>query len=140
MKKIISMRNRSDYKASLERIKELWGAGPGTEEFDELDSLATLVDRYEERQFPLEPHPDPIQVIFNRMDDLDLSRKDLEPCIGGKSRVSEILNKKRALTLPMIRKLSALLRVPADMLVTEYPLAGSQPSSQCDGKGEMVAG
>lgn len=139
MIKTISIRTRSDYEAALERMKELWDAKPGTEEFDELDSLATLVDRYEEKEFPLQP-PDPIQVILARMDDLDLSRKDLEPCIGGRSRVSEILNKKRALTLPMIRKLSALLRVPADMLINEYPLIVSQPPSSCGRKGKMVAG
>ena len=135
MRHIIAIRNRSDYEAALERVKELWDAKPGTEEFDELDSLSGLVERYEEKEFPFEP-PDPIQVILARMDDLNLSRKDLEPCIGGRPRVSEILNKRRALTLPMIRKLSALLRVPADMLVPEYPLA----ASGCGGKGKMVAG
>lgn len=139
MRQIIVIRNRGDYEAALERIKKLWDAKPGTEGFDELDSLATLVDRYEEKQFPFDP-ADPVQVIFDRMDDLGLSRKDLESCIGSRPRVSEILNKKRALTLPMIRKLSALLRVPADMLIKEYPLMVSQPSSSCDGKGKMVAG
>ncbi len=102
-----------------------------------MDSLATLVDRYEEKEFPLEP-PDPIEVIFARMDDLDLSRKDLEPCIGARSRVSEILNRKRALTLPMIRKLSALLRVPADMLIAEYPLTESPSPSTNKGEGRLA--
>ena len=139
MRKSVNIRNRRDYEAALDRMKELWGAKPGTEEFDELDFLAAVVDRYEEKEFPLEP-PDPIQVILARMDDLNLSRKDLEPCIGARSRVSEILNKKRALSLPMIRKLSVLLRIPADLLITEYPLNVSQASSSYEGKDTMVAG
>ena len=124
--KIRSIRNKRDHEAALARIEELWDAKSGTPEFDELDVLAALVERYEEKIFPIDS-PDPITAIVARMDDLGLTRKDLEPCIGSRARVSEILNRRRALTLPMIRKLGELLRIPTDMLTPDYPLAKSQP-------------
>ncbi|MFC1834288.1 type II toxin-antitoxin system HigA family antitoxin [Thermodesulfobacteriota bacterium] len=122
--KIISVRDDKAHEAAVARIEELWDAKPGTPEFEELDVLATLVDSYEEKKLLMDP-PSPMEVIQARMDDLGLTRKALEPCIGHKGRVSEILNRKRPLTLPMIRKLSALLRVPSDLLTPEYPLDNS---------------
>ncbi|MDQ7785426.1 MAG: hypothetical protein RDU20_21255 [Desulfomonilaceae bacterium] len=119
--KIKAIRNESDHKAALACIEELWNAKPGTPEYEEADVLITLVDAYEDKQFPT-GDLDPIETILIRMDDLGLTRKDLEPCIGTRARVSEILNRKRSLTLPMIRRLSELLRVPADFLIADYPV------------------
>ena len=118
---IKSIRNEIDHNAALARIEELWDAKPGTPEYEEADVLITLVDTYENEQFP-SGDLDPIETILIRMDDLGLTRKDLEPCIGTRARVSEILNRKRSLTLPMIRKLSGVLRVPADFLIADYPV------------------
>ncbi|MFH1114785.1 MAG: hypothetical protein V1792_12795 [Pseudomonadota bacterium] len=128
---IKSIRNEIDHKAALARIEQLWNAKPGTPEYEEADVLATLVDAYEDEQFPT-GDLDPIETILIRMDDLDLTRKDLEPCIGTRARVSEILNRKRALTLPMIRKLSALLRVPADFLIADYQVESVSRHNQGD--------
>lgn len=77
-------------------------------------------------KFPIDP-PDPIEAILVRMEHLGLTQKDLEPCIGSRSRVSEILNRRRALTLPMIRNLAELLRIPTDMLTPSYPLVKAHP-------------
>lgn len=121
---IRAIRNETDHETALARIQELWGAKPGTPEGEEFNVLVTLVDVYEGEKYPVEPlHP--VEAITIRMDDLGLTRKDLEPCIGTRARVSEILNRKRALTLPMIRKLSDLLRLPADHLIGSYPLVES---------------
>ena len=128
---IKSVRNEIDHKAALARIEELWGAKPGTPEYEEADVLATLVDAYEDEQFPT-GDLDPIETILIRMDDLGLTRKDLEPCIGTRARVSEILNRKRSLTLPMIRKLSGLLRVPADFLIADYPVESGSRQNHGD--------
>ena len=94
---------------------------PGTEEFDRLDVLITLVEAYEEKIFPV-PLPDPIEAILFHMERLGLSRRDLEPYIGGSGRVSEILSRERRLTLSMIRQLSEALRIPIAALAQEYPL------------------
>jgi HTH-type transcriptional regulator/antitoxin HigA len=132
---IKSIRNEIDHRAALARIEELWDAKPGTREYEEADVLITLVDAYEDEQFPT-GDLDPIETILIRMDDLGLTRKDLEPCIGTRARVSEILNRKRSLTLPMIRKLSGLLRVPADFLIGDYPV---ESASRHDETGETNA-
>jgi HTH-type transcriptional regulator/antitoxin HigA len=98
------------------RIEELLNATPNTPESDELDMLATLVDAFEAKHDPIDL-PDPIAVIEFRMDQQQLSRKDLEPMIGSRARVSEVLAGKRPLTLPMIRRLASGLGVPADLLI-----------------------
>ena len=121
---IMAIRNEKDHETALARMRELWGAKPGTAEGDEFDVLVTLVNAFENEQYPM-GSLNPIETIMIRMDDLGLTRKDLEPCIGSRGRVSEILNRKRALTLPMIRKLADLLKIPADFLIDSYPLAGS---------------
>lgn len=91
-------------------------AEPGTDEGDELEVLAALIEVYEERHFPVDP-PDPIEAIRFRMDQQGLTRRDLEPYIGPSGRVSEVLNRKRRLTLPMIRRLHEGLGIPLESLV-----------------------
>jgi len=98
------------------RIAQLMGAEPGTEASDELEVLVTLVDAYEARQFPMNA-PEPLTVIKFQMEQQGLTRRDLEPMIGSRARVSEILTGKRALTLPMIRRLHQGLRIPVELLV-----------------------
>jgi len=114
--RIQPVRTAAEHDAALERITELMSAKPGTEESDELEVLVTLVDAYEARHFPMKV-PDPVAVIRFQMEQQGLSRKDLEPMIGTRARVSEILTGKRALTLPMIRRLHHGLRIPLDLLV-----------------------
>jgi HTH-type transcriptional regulator/antitoxin HigA len=110
--------------AAIKRIEKLMGAKPGSMEGDELDMLATLVDAYEEKHFPMDA-PDPIAAIEFRMEQQGLTRKDLEPMIGSRARVSEVMNRKRGLTLPMIRRVRTRLGISADLLVgTEKVRAG----------------
>jgi HTH-type transcriptional regulator/antitoxin HigA len=110
------VRTREDHRAAVARIEVLMNAPAGSPEADELDILATLVDAFEAKHDPIDL-PDPIAVIEFRMDQQQLSRKDLVPMIGSRGRVSEVLAGKRALTLPMIRRLASGLRVPADLLI-----------------------
>lgn len=110
------VRTEAEHGAAVERITQLIGAEPGTEASDELEVLVTLVDAYEARHFPMNA-PDPVTVIKFQMEQQGLSRKDLEPMIGSRARVSEILTGKRALTLPMIRRLHHGLQIPVDLLV-----------------------
>ena len=117
------IRTETDYEWALERIHELFWAEPGTPEGDRLDVLATLVEAYEARVHPLPP-PDPISAIEYHMESRGLSPRDLEPYIGSRSRVWEILKRKRPLTLNMIRRLSGALGIPAGILVQEYQLDG----------------
>ncbi len=115
------IRTEADYSVTMAEINLLSLAEPGTEEFDRLDVLITLVEAYEEKISPV-PLPDPIEAILFNMERLGLSRRDLEPYIGGSGRVSEILNRERRLTLSMIRQLSEALRIPIAALAQEYPL------------------
>jgi len=115
------IRNDQDLAAALEEIDRLMEASPGTEESERLDLLATLVEAYEARVHPIDL-PDPIEAILFMMDQKGLTRHDLEPAIGGRGRVAEILNRRRALTLPMIRRLSTLLELPGDVLIQPYLL------------------
>lgn len=110
------IRNNSDHESALKRIQALLPAKPGTDEGDELDILATLVDAYEAKHFPIES-PDPIDAINFRMEQMGLERKDLEPFIGSRARVSEVLNKRRGLSLKMIRTLHEELDIPLDALI-----------------------
>jgi len=96
-------------------------ARPRTPEGDRLDVLVTLVEAYEARQYPVTA-PDPIAAVAFMMEQKGLSRRDLEPAVGSRARVAEILNRRRPLTLPMIRALSALLDLPADILIRPYEL------------------
>jgi len=119
------IRTEEDYDTALARIEEIWDAEPGTQESDELDLLSILVEAYEEEHHPIDP-PDPIEAIKFRMEQMGLTRKDLEPFIGHRGRVAEVLNRKRGLSIDMIRNLSEGLGIPADVLIEKYPLQSSQ--------------
>jgi HTH-type transcriptional regulator/antitoxin HigA len=110
------IRTRADYKWALGEVERLWGAQSGTPEGDRLDILATLIDAYEKEHYPMDP-PDPIEAIRFRMEQQGLTRKDLEPLIGTRTRVSEVLNRKRGLSIEMIRRLHEVLGIPADVLI-----------------------
>ncbi len=112
------IRNERDYRKVLKRIETIWTAAPGSPEFDELEILATLADVFEEHHVPIAA-PDPIEAIRFRMEQLGLSRKDLEPFIGSRGRVSEVLGRRRAMSLRMIRKLHIGLGIPAEVLLAE---------------------
>jgi HTH-type transcriptional regulator / antitoxin HigA len=116
------IRTEEDYKAALIRIEKIWDSESGTPEDDELEILVSQVERYERRKYS-STLPDPIEAIKIRMEDLGLTRKDLEPLIGTRARVSEILNRRRQLSVSMIRKLSHRLGLPAEVLLQPYPLA-----------------
>jgi HTH-type transcriptional regulator/antitoxin HigA len=118
---ITPIKNETDYSSAIARAKELWNAAEKTPESDELEILLDLIEAYERRNYPIE-FPDPINAIIIRMEELGLRRKDLEPCVGSRARVSEILNRRRALTLPMIRRLSELLGLSAEALIQTYAL------------------
>ena len=118
------VRNDEDYEAALAEIERIFDAQPGTEEADRLDILLTLVEAYEAKHYSI-PLPDPIEAIYYHMERLGLSRKDLETLIGSRARVSEILNKKRPLTLRMIRNLHSGLGISTEILFQEYPVEGN---------------
>ena len=117
------IKTEEDYKKALERMEEVFDAPIGTIESDEADILALLIDEYEKKNFPIDA-PDPIEAIKIRMEEMDLKQVDLIPEIGGKSRVSEILNKKRKLTVDMIRKLANRLQLSAELLIRDYQIIG----------------
>ena len=115
------IRTEADYEAALEEIERLWGAAYGSPEGDKLDILVTLVEAYEEKHHPIPP-PDPIEAILHHIESQGLSRSELEPYIGSRIRVSEILNRKRPLTLNMIRELQSGLGISAEVLIQPYKL------------------
>lgn len=110
------IRTRKDYEAALAEVERLWGAKSGTPKGDRLDILATLIEAYEAKHYPMDP-PDPIQAILFRMEQQGLSRKDLEPMIGARNRVAEVLNRKRGLSIEMIRQLHNKLGISAEVLI-----------------------
>jgi HTH-type transcriptional regulator/antitoxin HigA len=110
------IRSESDYQAALAEIEKLWGARSGTARGDRLDVLATLIEVYEQAHHPIDP-PDPIDAIKFRMEQMNLTRKDLEPILGSRARVAEILNRKRNLSIEMIRRLHDRLGIPAEVLI-----------------------
>ncbi len=116
---ITPIRNEKDYQKALDRLEVVFDAKKGTEQGDELEILSIVIDRYENEKFPI-GMPDPIEAIKFRMEQLGMKQKDLAEVIGFKSRVSEILSKKRKLTLDMIRKLNTTLHIPTDVLVQDY--------------------
>ena len=109
--------NSISHEKALRRIEKLWGAKPGSREEHELDALATLVDAYERRTFPMK-ELSPIEAIAARCEELGWSRKELEPLIGSRARVSEVLTGRRPLTLPMIRKVHRVMSIPAEILIS----------------------
>ena len=110
------IKDEQSYNQSLKRIEELWGAGIGTPEGDELDVLMTLVEAYEQKHYPMPPS-DPVEAILFRMEQMDLRRKDLEPFLGPKSRVSDVLNRKRSLSMKQIVNLHKGLEIPYESLI-----------------------
>jgi HTH-type transcriptional regulator/antitoxin HigA len=110
------IRTKNDYERALAEVERLWGAKIGTPDGDRLDILATLIDAYEAEHFPIDP-PDPIEAIKFRMEQQGLTRKDLEPLIGTRTRVAEVLNRKRSLSIGMIRRLHAQLGISAEVLI-----------------------
>ena len=110
------LRTEEDYEAALAEVERLWGAPIGTPDGDRLDVLSTLIDAYETAHHPMDP-PDPIAAIEFRMEQQGLTRKDLEPMIGTRTRVAEILNRKRNLSIAMIRRLHEQLGIPAEVLI-----------------------
>ena len=119
------IRNEEDYETALEEIEALWETESGTADADRLDILVLLVEAYEAEHYPI-PDPDPIELILHVMDARGLTRRDLEPYLGSRARVSEILNRRRPLSLEMIRKLQAGLDLPADILVQPYEVQNTQ--------------
>jgi HTH-type transcriptional regulator / antitoxin HigA len=110
------IKTEADYDAALAEVDRLWGAADGTANGDKLDVLLTLVESYEAKHHPISP-PDPIEAIKFRMEQMNLTRKDLEPMIGSRARVSEVINRRRPLSIPMIRKLHAKLHIPLESLI-----------------------
>lgn len=125
MVEVSPIRTEEAYEAALEEIGRLLEAEPGSPEYDRLDVLSTLVEAYEAIHHPMEA-PDPIALIEFVMEQRGLGRADLEPMIGGRGRVSEVLNRKRPLTLEMIRRLHDGLGLPADALVRPYRLGSDR--------------
>jgi HTH-type transcriptional regulator/antitoxin HigA len=113
------IKTKADYRTALKEVERLWEAEPGTPEGDDVDVLVTLIEAYEAKHFPILA-PDPIAAIEFMMEQKGLTRRDLEPAIGSRGRVSEVLTRKRPLTLPMVRELSTLLQIPAAVLVQSY--------------------
>ncbi len=115
------VRSEKDYKQALKLIDLLWESKPDTPDYDTLDILITLVDAYETKHYPIDL-PDPIEAIKVKMEELGLKRIDLGKYLGGRSKVSEVLEKKRKLSLNMIRRLNQELNIPAEILVKDYKL------------------
>ena len=115
------IRTEADYRAVLDEIETLFETKPNTPECDRLEVLTTLVEAYEQRHYPIEA-PDPIEAILYYLESRGLSWHDLEPVIGSKVEIADILHRKQALTLDMIRRLHQQLDIPAEILIQPYPL------------------
>lgn len=115
------IKSEADYENALKRLEQIFDAKIGTPESDEADILGLLIDEYEKKHYPIDA-PDPIEAIKIRMQEMHLKQVDLVKEIGGKSRVSEILNKKRKLTIEMIRKLTKRLNLSPGLLIRDYHL------------------
>lgn len=113
------IKTEQDYQDALNRLEEIFDAKSGTSEGDELEILGLLIDDYENKHFPIDL-PDPIEAIKFRMEQLGYTQNDLSKILGQKSRASEILNKKRKLSLEMIRKLNQILNIPTNVLIQAY--------------------
>jgi HTH-type transcriptional regulator/antitoxin HigA len=113
------IKTKEEYEQALERLEAIFDASPGTIEGDELELLALLIDKYEQDNFPVDL-PDPIEAIKFRMEQLGYNDSDLARVLGFRSRVSEIMNRKRKLSIAMIRRLNRDLHIPTDVLIQEY--------------------
>jgi len=116
------IKTEADYQAALQEIERLFDAAPDTPEGDRLEVLTTLVEAYEDKHYNI-PLPDPIEAILYYMESRGLSRRDLEPYIGSRARVSEVLSRKRPLSIRMIRRLHTGLGIPADVLIQPYEVS-----------------
>lgn len=114
--KIKPVKTNEDYKSALKEIQKLWDAKPDTADGDQLDILITLVEAYEEKHYPIDP-PDPVEAIKFRMEQQGLKKVDLAPYFGGKNRVSEVLARKKPLTLKMVRNLHKGMGIPYESLM-----------------------
>lgn len=110
------IRTKRDYEAALKEVERLWGTKAGTRDGDRLDVLATLIDAYETEHYPMDP-PDPVEAIKFRMEQQGLTRRDLEDIIGTRTRIAEVLNRKRGLSIEMIRRLHQRLGISAEVLI-----------------------
>jgi HTH-type transcriptional regulator / antitoxin HigA len=110
------IRTETDYEAALEEVAALWGAASNTPKGDRLDVLATLIDVYEAKHHAMDP-PDPVEAIKFRMEQQGMTRKDLEDIIGTRTRIAEVLNRKRSLSIGMIRRLHDQLGISAEILI-----------------------
>ncbi len=119
--KISPIKSEQDYRKALKRLEVIFDAPENTKEGDEAEIVSLLIENYENEHYPIEA-PDPIEAIKIRMEELNLRQKDLVGIIGTKSRVSEILNKKKRLTVDMIRELERMLQISASVLVGSYEL------------------
>lgn len=119
------IKTEKDYNAALKEVEKLFGAAPGTLEGDQLEILSTLIEAYEDAHYDI-PSPDPIEAINYFMESRGMTRTDIEQYIGSRARVSEILNRRRPLTLPMIQRLHTGLGIPADVLVKPYKVDSSR--------------
>ena len=110
------IKTEQDYNNAIQRIEKLWGAKKNSPNGDELDLLCTIVEAYEMKHFPILP-PDPIDAIIFRMEQMNMTKSDMAKYIGSQSRVSEILSRKRQLTLKMVKSLYKGLKIPAEILL-----------------------
>jgi HTH-type transcriptional regulator/antitoxin HigA len=122
------IKTKADHREALRAIEKLMGARPGTPDGDRLDVLTTLVERYEEQADAVEP-PDPIEALRYHMESRGVTRRDLEPFIGSRARVAEVLNRRRALTIDMIRRLHEGLGISAEVLIRPYGLRGRRSAA-----------
>ena len=118
------IKSKADHRAALKQIERLMDAKPGTPAGDRLEILIALVDHYESQHEPIEP-PDPIDALLYHMESRGLTRRDLEPFLGSRARVAEVLNRRRPLTIEMIRKLHEGLGISAEILIRPYSVRGS---------------
>ena len=121
------VRTSKDHRAALAEVERLWEAKPGTSEHDRLDVLVTLIEVYEAKHHSIPP-PDPVEAILFRLDQLDLDRRDLERLIGSRARVSEVLGRRRGLSLSMIRRLHSELGIPAEILIGSAGASRRKPA------------
>jgi HTH-type transcriptional regulator/antitoxin HigA len=117
------IKTEADYQTALKRLEVIFDAKTGTPESDEADILGLMIDEYEKKHYPIES-PDPIEAIKIRMEEMQLKQIDLADAIGGKNRVSEVLNRKRKLTVEMIRNLTTRLNLSPGLLIHDYQLTG----------------
>jgi HTH-type transcriptional regulator / antitoxin HigA len=127
-KMIKPIRNDKDYKKALARMNDIFDSKPGTKEGDELEILGILIEKYEDENYPIEA-PDPIEALKFRMEQMGYKQKDVAKILGYKGRVSEILNRKRKLTIDMVRKLHNKMQIPLESLISE-PKKNYSPKSK----------